>query len=332
MARFQGLWFMSNFYNGTSEADDIKGAGFIDVLRGGDGRDTIDGGGGDDQLFGDAGNDLLLGGKGNDMLNGGADADTLDGGEGDDKLIGGDGNDTFRDIKGDNEISGAAGTDTVDYSAFTEGRVTVNLETGISSLEKIVYQTFSDGRPKVISTIEEIGRDTLSSIEQVTGSIGNDRLTGNAQMNTIKGGFGDDIIDGGGGADRMTGGEGRDMFVFDDGDSNVRITDGFGQVTVDRITDFDIGFDVIDLSRIDANVNQAGDQSFFYVNGFTGVAGQLLIRQDDERNFRMIGDTNGDGAGDIFIDFTSTDDGRTPGNYMFFSDHNVSRDFAAIWL
>jgi serralysin len=332
MAVFRGLWFMSNFFNGTAEADDVKGAGFADVLRGGEGRDTIDGGGGDDLLAGDAGNDLLLGGKGNDKLEGGGDQDTLDGGEGDDVLWGGDGNDVFRDIRGDNEISGGAGTDTVDYSAFTDGRVTVNLATGVALHQRIVYETFSDGRPPQVSTIETTGEDSLSSIEVVFGSIGGDILTGNGAANTFRGGFGDDTITGGDGADRMTGGEGKDHFRFDDGDAAVRITDTAGNVTVDRITDFDISNDVIDLSRIDADTTRDGDQAFVYANAFTGAAGQMLIRQDSERNFRMVGDTNGDGIGDVFIDFTSTDAGRSPGNYMFFSDSNVPRDDASIWL
>lgn len=331
MARFIGLWFMRNVFNGTAEADDVQGAGFGDVLRGADGRDTIDGAGGDDQIFGDAGNDQLFGGKGDDTLEGGGDNDTLDGGEGDDVLKGGDGNDVFRDIAGDNTISGGAGTDTVDYGAFFEGRVTVDLEAG-SALHERIIRTISGNFAPPTERIELIDQDALSLIENVTGSIGDDILRGDGRMNVIRGGFGEDTIDGGGGADRLTGGEGRDRFVFDDGDANVRITDVAGNVTVDRITDFDLGVDVIDLSRIDADTTAAGDQRFVYANSFNGTAGQLLIRQDDDHNFRLIGDTNGDGVGDMFIDFFEVGGGSSPGNLMFYSDSNLARSDSFIWL
>ena len=76
------------------------------------------------------------------------------------------------------------------------------------------------------------GTDTLSTIENVTGSAYNDTLTGSTSANVIHGGAGDDTIngktgndtlygdagndniDGGGGADDVYGGSGADVFLF----------------------------------------------------------------------------------------------------------------------
>ncbi|MFM6247651.1 MAG: M10 family metallopeptidase C-terminal domain-containing protein, partial [Dolichospermum sp.] len=63
--------------------------------------------------------------------------------------------------------------------------------------------------------------------------------TGNSGNNTLNGGLGNDTLNGGAGADILTGGVGSDIFVFQFGQSPVSGTD--------RITDFAIGTDRIDL-------------------------------------------------------------------------------------
>lgn len=63
--------------------------------------------------------------------------------------------------------------------------------------------------------------------------------TGNAGNNTITGNSGNNILNGGAGADTLTGGTGSDTFVFQFGQSPVS--------GADRITDFAIGTDKIDL-------------------------------------------------------------------------------------
>ncbi|MFM6632547.1 MAG: S8 family serine peptidase, partial [Microcystis panniformis] len=72
-----------------------------------------------------------------------------------------------------------------------------------------------------------------------TGNAGNNLITGNSGNNTLNGGAGDDTLNGGAGLDTLTGGAGNDVFLFQ-----------FSQSTVanpDRITDFAIGPDKIDL-------------------------------------------------------------------------------------
>jgi hypothetical protein len=101
--------------------------------------------------------------------------------------------------------------------------------------------------------------DTLTSIENVTGSTGTDYIVGSAGANNLKGndgadtiigGEGDDSITGGAGADVLTGGLGADGFVY------TRVGQGGNVATVgttvigagDVITDFVSGTDDLDYS------------------------------------------------------------------------------------
>ena len=100
---------------------------------------------------------------------------------------------------GNNTIGGGAGNDTASYALATSA-VAVSLA--------IVGAQATGGS----------GTDTLTSIENLTGSNHNDTLTGNA---------GNNFIDGGLGADTMTGGNGNDIYVFDNaGDSIVELANG----------------------------------------------------------------------------------------------------------
>ncbi|CCH95865.1 MAG: Calx-beta domain-containing protein [Microcystis sp. M53603_WE2] len=72
-----------------------------------------------------------------------------------------------------------------------------------------------------------------------TGNAGNNVITGNTANNLLNGSGGNDTLNGGAGLDTLTGGAGNDVFLFQ-----------FSQSTVanpDRITDFAIGSDKIDL-------------------------------------------------------------------------------------
>ena len=72
-----------------------------------------------------------------------------------------------------------------------------------------------------------------------TGTIQNDDFIGNSSNNSLTGTTRNDYINGGGGADTLTGLAGADTFVFQFGQSPVS--------GADRITDFAIGSDKIDL-------------------------------------------------------------------------------------
>ncbi|HEV2560711.1 MAG TPA: calcium-binding protein [Rhizomicrobium sp.] len=155
-----------------------------DTITAGDGGNTIAGDAGNDTMTSGNGNDLLYGGAGNDTMTGGGGNDRLDGSTGNDTISGGAGNDILIGGTGNNIMRGGTGIDTADYSAST---MAVNVH-----LASVVIQA--------VNTIES---DTLSSIENVTGSRFNDTLTGTTGNNVLTGGLGADHMNGAGGADRF---------------------------------------------------------------------------------------------------------------------------------
>lgn len=79
-----------DYYEGTSEAEEIHG---------GDGHDTIYGYGGADVLIGGEGSDLLIGGDCPDDMRGNGGPDQMAGGPGDDVFDGGVGHDQCSDVR-----------------------------------------------------------------------------------------------------------------------------------------------------------------------------------------------------------------------------------------
>lgn len=153
----------------------------------------IEGLGGNDVLTvaaSSTGNDYLDGGAGNDTLNAAGTDDILDGGAGTDTLNGNAGNDILRGGAGADMLNGGAGIDTADYSTSAVA-VTVSLSSDPSRTSR-----GSGG---------DAAGDTLSSIENLTGSDGEDRLTGNRLDNQLVGNAGEDILRGMDGNDVIIG-------------------------------------------------------------------------------------------------------------------------------
>ena len=157
------------------------------------------------KVTGDSASDALNGTDGVDDMSGLAGNDSLSGFEDNDALSGGDGNDTLQGGAGDDLLDGGLGNDTAGY-ADSLSAVTVDL--GI----------------KVAQNTKGAGTDTLTSIENLTGSSYADTLTGNGLANVLagsdgidmlKGNAGSDTLNGGAGADRMFGGSGNDTYYVD---------------------------------------------------------------------------------------------------------------------
>ncbi|MEL7183939.1 MAG: DUF4214 domain-containing protein, partial [Pseudomonadota bacterium] len=72
----------------------------------------------------------------------------------------------------------------------------------------------------------------------LTGGLANDTLTGGTGNDQLRGGAGDDVLIDGAGQDDLEGGEGADVFVL--------VQDGAN----DRIVDFELGVDRLDLSQM----------------------------------------------------------------------------------
>ncbi|MGF1498618.1 MAG: esterase-like activity of phytase family protein [Elainellaceae cyanobacterium] len=80
-----------------------------------------------------------------------------------------------------------------------------------------------------------------SDNDRLTGGLGDDRLVGRGGNDRLIGVDGDDTLIGGRGVDRHRGGAGDDTFVFKRGDLRDR---------PDRVLDFEVGSDIVDLRRV----------------------------------------------------------------------------------
>jgi Ca2+-binding RTX toxin-like protein len=145
-------------------------------------------------LWADAGADRMLGSDGNDTIDGLAGNDILLGGFGDDSLHGGLGAD---------QLDGGDGIDTVDYVGSAAGVIIdLTLGTGLGG---------------------DAQGDTLTGVENVTGSALADKLFGDANANVLLGGEGDDTLRGGAGADTLDGGSGSDFANYQGSASAVTV-------------------------------------------------------------------------------------------------------------
>lgn len=278
---------LDNILTGNDGANVLRGGGGADKLIGGLGNDTYYVDSSDDSIvegglspkeidnvfssvtwaLGDNLENLTLtgvdhiNGTGNALGNritGNAGDNELDGGEGIDTLAGGLGNDTYvvDDVR-DVVIEGVnAGIDTV--------RSSVNWTLG-ANLENLV-----------LSGSGNLNGTGNALANMLTGNAGDNILNGGAGNDVLDGGAGDDVLVGGLGTDTLTGGLGADRFVF-----NLLGELGLGGKR-DVITDFKAGEgDLIDLTRIDANVLLKGVNAFTFIGSgdFTG-AGQLRFADE----------------------------------------------------
>jgi Ca2+-binding RTX toxin-like protein len=226
-----GLAILNLLFAGTAGNDVLNGTPANDVINGGAGDDALSGGGGNNALDGGSGNntasysrapggvsvnltngtaangyggtdtlrniqnvtgsafsDVLIGDSESNWLFGGSGgSDVIDGAGGSDVLIGGAGGSTLFYARGNDAIYGDGAGNMAAYFWRSTG-VTVTL-------------------PGSGTTTDSLG-DTLSGIQDIYGSQGNDTLIGDAGNNVIYGAGGNDLIDGGGGNDTFVGGYG----------------------------------------------------------------------------------------------------------------------------
>lgn len=163
----------------------------------------------------------IVTGDGYNSVTGTIGDDTLAGTDGADHLIGDSGNDTLQSSRGVDILDGGAGIDIVDYSN-SHAAVNIDLSSG-----KVGGGTATG--------------DSLSSIENISGSLFGDYLRGNGDTNILFGEAGDDILNGGLGHDILEGGLGADTFLFD--------TDLDSGSNKDTILDFNKSEDTIALDK-----------------------------------------------------------------------------------
>jgi Ca2+-binding RTX toxin-like protein len=270
-------------------------------------------------------------GAGNDLI-------SVDNGGGNDTVNGGGGNDfiyygaTFTNA---DKNDGGAGTDTLglngNYVVTFDSDDLLNIErlslgsggTGPASSYDLTITDASVGAAgltvvatnlKANETLIFTGTAETNGAFNVQSGAGADRISGGAQSDTLSGGGGDDFLlgragddklIGDAGADSLRGGFGKDTFIYK------AVSDStFSQS--DTILDFEKG-DLIDLSAIDANANSSdGDTAFTYIGdtGFSGQRGELRVFQAVQGTWFAVGDVDGDGVGDIYIQI------KTPSGLM----------------
>lgn len=302
---------------GTSGADRITVNNGNDTVHAGLGGDILkDMGTGNDKFYGEGGNDTFDLGAGNDYVDGGAGKDTLDyrgidftviadlkqgfvfaegidevhsvenimGSEWNDTLMGNTLDNVFWGMGGDDKLKGGGGRDSL-YGG--DGNDTINGSGGLYGGNGDDILTSDARRRSDMGDIQygEAGEDIM------TGSAASDKLYGGADDDVIKGGNGEDLIHGGSGINILTGGLDRDTFAFQN----------FGTDHLyDRITDFEVAYDKIDLREIDADPFTAGKQSFEFDNRGN--------RYDDDVISHIGGDAINGGIGKVS---THIDDGYT---------------------
>jgi Ca2+-binding RTX toxin-like protein len=272
----------------------------------------------------------LTGSNYNDTLSGNAGANILDGGAGIDTMIGGDGSDTYyvRNI-GDvvtetNATASIGGTDMV-YSYLAAHTLAANVENGRilatgaanltgnglnnvlfagtgnnvmnggtgTDMASYLYAGSAVTISLAVSTAQATGgsgSDTLTAIENLTGSSYNDTLSGNSGTNVLIGGTGNDVL---------TGGAGLDAFLF-----NTALN---AATNLDMLTDFSAADDTIRLENAIftqlATTGTLNAAHFRASTAGTAADGDDYILYDSDSG-ALYYDADGNGAG-LAVQFAS---------------------------
>jgi Ca2+-binding RTX toxin-like protein len=253
-------------YGGTAEGDtlvsieNVFGSNYNDTLTGNSSANELRGGDGNDVLKGGGGNDYLEGGYGNDILQ--SSGNSGGGGFGRSILDGGAGDDTFRATTTLDTVIGGTGSDTLDFS---------NEQYGVR---------ISLGDPMPWWASWESSHAQFSSIENLTGSQGQDILVGDGGTNVLRGLGGRDALVGGGGADVMYGGTDHDTYYVNNASNIVWEYAGEGGDAVFASVSYALpaGSEIEQLNAADyygtAPINLTGNE---FGNFMTGNAGDNII-------------------------------------------------------
>jgi Ca2+-binding RTX toxin-like protein len=292
----------SEGFGGDAEGDNLIGIVDLigsntagDTLTGSAAANSLNGQGGNDRLSGEGGIDFLIGGAGNDVLTGGSGGDTLQGDAGSDtasyrgssaavsvdlqlgSASGGDAaGDTLSGIEnltgsvfadslnGDsgNNILNDGGNGAADTLIGRDGNDTYSVYNGGT----VVVEGAGGGNDRVCAGVDYVLANGVSAEYLNTTNLHANyavNLTGNEIKQLVRGNDGANVLDGAGGNDFLVGMEGTDTFRF---------STALGAGNVDKITDFDVDDDQIQLDHTIFSVLGVGplDASAFKDNG-TGI-------------------------------------------------------------
>jgi Ca2+-binding RTX toxin-like protein len=248
------IFFDNNLtITGTASDDSLLGGLGDDSIYGSDGNDTIDGGAGQDRLQGDAGADVFLF---SDLTH------SVDDGAANNNLY-----DRITDFNPNEDVIDLQGlgfttllTDGSSTSDVTELKLSVS-----SSGRTYLSNGQNDFSVQIVGDHSATLNSTNLLLDVITG--GPAAIEGDATANTLNGTANDEIILGYtaddslngnagndtlvGGADKdtLTGGDGADIFRFEDL-THSRDDGNLYENLYDRITDFEVGVDKIDLTGL----------------------------------------------------------------------------------
>lgn len=302
------------------------------IIYGTNASQTINGTSYGDTMYGYGGHDLMKGNGGNDLMYGGAGDDDIFGGQGYNTLYGGSGYDWFGMTARSTSMSDDLiadfqfGYDRIDLRAWGVSDISqVQALLGRDSYGDATLNAFYNGYNHRI-TIENkaptafIGTDFVfnsaapaktvngtnygdvlfggRSHDLLKGFGGNDFLLGGFGNDDLFGGANNDKLFGGQGSDWLSGGSGSDIFIFR------ALSDSTPNSSRDRITDFQLDVDTIDLSAIDANALIAGNQAFAFKGtaAFT-AAGQVRFNHSGSDTIISV-NTDNDAAAEMQIALT----------------------------
>lgn len=206
-----------------------------------------------ENLTGSEFDDTLIGDMGANVLTGNGGADLLFGGAGDDVFV----SDAL------DAIDGADGIDTVDLSGLSVG-VTVDLD--VNDQGNVAP---GDATQEGAITLDGASV-SVSDVENVIGTSGDDLLFGNDEMNVIEAGAGDDAVHGFGGADTLDGGDGVDTLLFAGAFGGVSVDLAAGTAGPNVIT----GFENVSGGAFDDALT--GDEGDNVLIGGTGMGADTL--------------------------------------------------------
>lgn len=296
--------------------DYINTAGGASTVSAGQGRNTIIGGGNSDTVTALDGGNLVRAGNGANTVTTGGGADRIYVGKGTDTVVAGGGADRIFLTGGADSVDAGAGLDRliINYSAMTTavtgGVTSGNMTSGYVGLIADLAGSHVDfQRAESFDITTGLGDDTVTTgagADILRGGLGADLLRSGSAADMLFGGGGNDVLRGGLGTDLASGGAGADVFVFGTAEE---ARSGSGR---DRILDFLASTDRIDVSGIDADTANLGNQGFSYIGSaqFSAVAGQLRFG-----NGVVSGDVDGDGRADFEIEI-GNQVGLTQGDFI----------------
>jgi len=286
---------------GSTFNDTLIGSDFSNVIEGREGNDTIDGGLGMDMVSYRGASVLNRGVTINLNVStqsntaAGVGVDTLLNIEGvvgtkyNDNLIGNTFDNTFEGLGGNDTLSGGVGNDTASYvTASALANLVITLGTGTTNSNLAQVQTGV--------ALTEVGNDIFTSIENVIGGSGNDRITGNTGANVIDGGPT--------GNDTLAGGTGIDTLSYARSLSAVRVNLGANTATGSG-TDVISGFE--NVTGSDFNDSLTGDANANVIIGGLGDDAMYGLAGND---MYVIQDAAEMGVNELISDSAGTDDIR----------------------